>query len=56
MYSNDSSEIKPDFVAFDTACGLWAGTHHRELVDNLRRTAQRRTRVRAWVRRTTAWM
>ena len=56
MYSNGTSEIRPDVTAFDTACGLWAGTHHRDLVDHLRKTAQRRTRMRAWMRRSITWM
>jgi hypothetical protein len=56
MHINNVTDIRPDVTAFDTARTLWVGANHRDLVDNLRRTAQRRTRVRTWVRRSTSWI
>lgn len=40
----------------DHAMVLGVGSNHRRLVETLRSTAQRRTRVRVWVRRTTSWI
>lgn len=56
MHSNTVIDIRPDITAFDTARNLWVGTHNRDLVTNLRRTAVRRTRVRVWMRRSTSWI
>lgn len=55
MHSN-ITDIRPDCTAYDAARNMWVGAHHRDLVDNLRKTAQRRTRVRVWVRRSTSWI
>jgi len=56
MHSHTVIDTRPDITAFDTARTLWVGSHNRDLVDNLRRTALRRTRVRTWMRRSTSWI
>ena len=56
MGTTTSTGIRADVTASTAARNLWVGAHHRDLVDSLRRTAQRRTRVQVWVRRSTSWI
>lgn len=56
MHADTITDIRTDVTAYDAARLMWVGAHHREMVDTLRRTAQRRTRVRMWWRRNTSWI
>lgn len=52
---NAIPHIEPVVITFDVMVVLGMGGPHHELVDELRRSVRRRTRVRAWLRHATAW-
>ena len=49
------ADIRPLFASYDVVVALGVGGPHLDLVDDLRRTALRRTRFRVWLRHATTW-
>ena len=49
------TDLRPRFGCYHVVVALGVGGPHLDLVDDLRRTALRRTRFRVWLRHATTW-